>query len=200
MNKKSRDNQNIGPYIIQKKIGKGGMGEVYLAYDPLCKRNVALKRILPKYSDNITIRSRFLREAKIASRLSHPSIIPIYTIHSDSSSLYYTMPFVEGKTLKEILQNIKRKEQKALPLSSEESIISLARIFLQVCEAIAYTHSQGILHRDLKPENILIGKFGEVVILDWGIANFLSKINENDEEESVGEILEEKSNLTSPEK
>jgi serine/threonine-protein kinase len=187
--------QDFAPYQLLKLIGKGGMGEVFLAYDPICERSVALKKIRDVLKNNTSIQQRFLREAKVASQLTHPSIIPIYSIHQNPT--YYTMPFVEGDTLKQALQEIKEKEAIGEELSQKSSISSLARVFLHVCEAIAYTHSKGILHRDLKPENIIIGKYGEVFILDWGIADFISNIK--DEEVVIGtEKLPIKASLTKP--
>jgi len=176
----------IGDHIILGSLGKGGMGEVFLAQDPSCDRKVALKRIKPELNHNATIKSRFLREAQVASTLTHPSIIPIFSIQMNPPDIYYTMPFVEGETLRQILKTareIEKNEGKSIP--SSRSIPSLARIFLQVCEAIAYTHSKGILHRDLKPENIIVGKYGEVMILDWGIADFIDQIGKEDPITSV---------------
>ncbi|HSX10460.1 MAG TPA: protein kinase [Chlamydiales bacterium] len=167
----------IGPYAIVQSLGKGGMGEVYLAKDPICGRRVALKRIRPELRANKIIQSRFLREAQVASVLSHPSIVPILAIQTAPPDVYYTMPFVEGDTLRQILRNTREQEKKGEELHPVgRSIPALARIFLQVCEAVAYTHSKGILHRDLKPENIIVGKYGEVMILDWGIADFIDQI------------------------
>lgn len=181
---------SIGPYSILQSLGKGGMGEVYLAKDPACSRQIALKRVRPELKLNQTIQNRFLREAEVASTLSHPSIVPILTIHTSPPDIYYTMPFVEGMTLRQILRAPKDEIHPV-----RNSIPSLARIFLQVCEAIAYTHSKGILHRDLKPENIIIGKYGEVMILDWGIADFINQIGK-DEELPVSKIKGE--DLTRP--
>lgn len=164
---------SIGPYSIVRSVGRGGMGEVYLAKDPACGRELALKRIRPDLSKNQTILNRFLREARVASRLTHPSIIPILAIQNSPPDVYYTMPYVEGDTLRQILRQTLENEERH-PIGS--SIPALSRIFLQICEAIAYTHSKGILHRDLKPENIIVGKYGEVMILDWGIADFISEI------------------------
>lgn len=166
----------IGPYGIVQSLGKGGMGEVYLAKDPACSRQVALKRIRPELKANKTIQNRFLREAQVASALSHPSIVPILAIETAPPDVYYTMPFVEGVTLRQIL----RSHREAVPHPAVRSIPALARIFLQVCEAVAYTHSKGILHRDLKPENIIVGKYGEVMILDWGIADFIDQIGQDE--------------------
>lgn len=164
----------IGSYKVTKKLATGGMGEIYLVYDSSCDRTVALKKIRSDRLKYPTLRDRFLREAKIASQMAHPSIIPIYTIHSDSEELYYTMPFVEGETLKQILRTSLEEEKKGKiehPIGS--SIPSLMRIFLNICQAIAYCHSRGVLHRDLKPENVIVGKFGETFILDWGLADFI---------------------------
>ncbi len=165
---------SIGPYQILKSLGKGGMGEVYLAQDAHCGRRVALKRVRPELKANQTIQRRFLREAQVASALSHPSIIPILTIQTHLPDVYYTMPFVEGDTLRQILKTTREQEKKGETLHPiGRSIPALAKIFLQICEAVAYTHAKGILHRDLKPENIIVGKFKEVMILDWGIADFI---------------------------
>lgn len=200
MNKKQTDDplpKTIGPYPILKSLGKGGMGEVYLAKDPLYGRQIAVKRIRPELKDNKTIQSRFLREAKVASTLSHPSIVPIFTVQANPPDIYYTMPFVEGDTLRQILRTTREQEKKGEILHPiGKSIPSLTRIFLQVCEAVGYTHSKGILHRDLKPENIIVGKYGEVMILDWGIADFIDQL---DEEEPLPTYrIEETEDLTRP--
>ena len=180
----------IGAYTIVQSLGRGGMGEVFLALDPECGgRRLALKRIRPELKHNRTIQSRFLREAHVASTLSHPSIVPILTIQKKPGDIYYTMPYVEGETLRQVL----RKERERT--SNASSIPSLARIFLQVCQAVAYTHSKGIIHRDLKPENIIIGKYGEVMILDWGIADFIDQI---DKEAPLPELPVDGKGLTKP--
>lgn len=175
----------IGPYQVVKSIGKGGMGEVLLAYDTVCGRRIALKRIRPDLLGHRQIENRFLKEARVTSQLTHPAIIPIYSIHSEADATYYTMPFVEGETLKQILRNARQQEKKGLkPEQSGASIPALIRIFLSICQAVAYSHSKFVLHRDLKPENIIIGKYGEVQILDWGLAKMLSApelIQEGDE-------------------
>ncbi|GAB4188901.1 MAG: hypothetical protein Tsb0015_09300 [Simkaniaceae bacterium] len=163
--------KTIGRYQIKKSLGKGGMGEVLLAYDPAVDRHVALKIIRSELLKYEKIRKRFLKEAKIAGKLTHPSIVPIYTIHQEGDELYYTMPYVEGETLKQIINKTKENEEKGeKPHPIGISIPSLIRIFLNVCQAVSYAHSKGIIHRDLKAENIIVGKFGEVLILDWGIA------------------------------
>ena len=160
----------IGPYTVLKSLGKGGMGEVFLVYDSICQRKIALKKILPELSSHEIIRQRFLREAKFAAQLSHPCILPIFSI--DSQQIYYTMPYIEGETLKEIFKSTLEKEKMGLsPHELGVSIPALTRVFLSVCQAMASASSKGFLHRDLKPENIMVGKYGEVFLLDWGIAS-----------------------------
>lgn len=187
----------IGPYKLIRLIAKGGMGEVFLAHDPDCKRDIALKCIRSEYSANSIIHKRFVKEALIASQLVHPNIIPIYNLFHDEKRPYYTMPYIEGKTLKQILVDAKEEQKNSsYSFSSDSSIPYLTHIFSTIADAVAYAHSQKIIHRDLKPENILIGKHGEVLIFDWGVAD---KIDNMTEEEPIthSEGLE-LSDLTSP--
>ena len=161
-------------YQLLESIGKGGMGEVFLALDLACGRRIALKKIRSDLLDHPQIRHRFLKEAHITCQLTHPAIIPIYSIQAAQLSAYYTMPFVEGETLKQILRKTRQQEKNGEPLDHiGGSIPALMRIFITICQAVAYAHSRGVLHRDLKPENIIIGKYGEVLILDWGLAKYI---------------------------
>ena len=180
--------EKIDHYQILKSLGKGGMGEVFLAYDPFCKRQVALKQIRGELKDHPIMKERFLREARVAAQLTHPSIIPIFSIDPSPEKTYYTMPYVEGETLKQILkQSIQEEREGEVQHPIGSSILALTRIFLSVCEAIAYTHSKGIVHRDLKPDNIIVGKYGEVLLLDWGLADFIGKTETFAEEEEEAE-------------
>ena len=161
-------------YQLIESIGKGGMGEVFLAFDTFCGRRIALKKIRSDLIEHPQIRHRFLKEAHITCQLTHPAIIPIYSIQALQVSAFYTMPFVEGKTLKQILRQARQLEKKGEKADQMGgSIAALMRVFITICQAIAYAHSKGVLHRDIKPENIIIGKYGEVLILDWGLAKFL---------------------------
>ncbi|MGE5196165.1 MAG: serine/threonine-protein kinase PknD [Anaerolineae bacterium] len=188
--------RKIGQYQLLSSLGKGGMGEVFLAFDPVCGRYVALKQIRPDLSQHVSIQERFLKEARIASQLTHPSIIPIFVINKDKDGIYYTMPYVEGETLKQILRTTREQEKKGEALHHiGASIPALIRIFLNVCQAIAYTHSRGVLHRDLKPENIIVGKYGEVLILDWGLADM---INNPSKELEIDVSSNQSPNLTRP--
>ncbi|MDB6082019.1 MAG: pknD-B [Chlamydiia bacterium] len=177
----------IGQYQILKSIGKGGMGEVFLAYDTICGRRIALKRIRADLLAHPQLHNRFLREARITSQLIHPTIIPIYAIHQEDHLTYYSMPYVEGETLKQVIKRAREAEKhRERAKDPHTSIPSLVRIFLQVCQACAYAHSQGVLHRDLKPENFIIGKYGQVLILDWGLAKLVS---EKEDEGLTEEII-----------
>lgn len=180
----------IGSYQILHKIGQGGMGEVFLAYDTTCGRRIALKRIRSDLLSHQQMHRRFLKEARITSQLTHPAIIPIYSIHDDENLVYYTMPYVEGKTLKQILRNARSREKEGNKSEQHEgSITSLIRIFLSVCQAVGYAHSKGVLHRDLKPENVIVGKYGEVLILDWGLAKLIHKEGHHEKQEEFEEEI-----------
>src|SRR5438552_8573411 len=109
--KKEQLPTTIGPYTIIRMIGRGGMGEVYLAKDPICDREVALKRIKPELQEKKQIQERFLREARVTSHLTHPCIIPILNIHSSPPDIYYTMPFAEGERLRRILCTARAQER-----------------------------------------------------------------------------------------
>lgn len=172
----------IGPYKILRSIGKGGMGEVFLAYDTICGRRIALKKIRPDLISHKQLNNRFLREARITSQLTHPAIIPIYTIQKSENKLaYYTMPFIEGNTLRQIISLAREQQSKGLKQDLFTAIPSLMRLFLSICQAVAYAHSKGVIHRDIKPNNIIVGHYGEVFILDWGLAKVIAKGEENDD-------------------
>lgn len=170
----------IGRYLLMKSIGRGGMGEVFLAFDTVCGRRVALKRIRPDFVNSLQLRERFVREARITSQLIHPSIIPIYSIHIEHDLVYYTMPFVAGQTLKQILSTAYEEETSG-STDHKTSIHTLIRVFLNVLQAVAYAHSKGVLHRDIKPENVIIGTYGQVIILDWGLTKLLDEKEEDEE-------------------
>lgn len=165
----------IGHYWLLKTVGKGGMGEVFLAYDSICGRRIALKRIREDIVATPQLQARFLQEARITSQLTHPAIIPIYAIHLSDPGAFYTMPYVEGENLKQILRTTRQQEknQERIMHPIGGSIHALMRIFMTLCQAVAYAHSEGVLHRDLKPENVMVGRYGEVIILDWGLAKLL---------------------------
>lgn len=188
----------VDRYKVIKRISQGGMGEVLLVYDPACGRQIALKRIRNDVIYHPRIVHRFLREAKISSQLAHPTIMPIYSIHWSDKSSFYTMPYVDGQTLKQILSKTLHEQRQGKELDPlGGSIPSLIHVFLSVCQAVGYAHSRGIIHRDLKPGNVMIGKFGEVLIFDWGLAGMIGDRQDLIEEElEAEEDREEDPNLT----
>lgn len=180
---------DIDGYEIIKTLGKGGMGEVFLAKDLTLNRLVAIKKIRKDLSKHKILQDRFMKEARITASLYHPSIIPVFTINQTEKETYYTMPFVEGITLKELLKKtIDENDNTFVTMSS------LIDIFLSVCRAISYCHSQGVLHRDLKPENVLVGNYGQTILFDLGLCR---RLDEKEEVEEV-DLDDVDPNLTRP--
>lgn len=181
-------------YEIIRLLGKGGMGEVYLAYEPLMHRCVALK-ILRSNVGGAELESRiarFLAEAMLTGRLTHGGIIPIYQVGFDPNyGYYYSMRYVNGHTLQHIL---KVRAQCEAANDRTYSLPRLLEVFVRVCEAVAYAHHNGILHRDLKPSNVMLTESNEVLVLDWGLAKDLHTHDPVDEmaRRSNGEQLAER--------
>jgi len=169
---------HIGTYKLLDLIGRGGIGEVFLAEDTICQRIVALKRLSDPESSPYRY-TRFLSEPKIAAKLAHPSIIPIYSLHESPPDIFYTMPYIEGETLFQILAKTRYAQERAFPPHVVgNSVYALMLIFLNICHAIHYAHSSGFLHRDIKPSNIMVRNLTQVVILDWGVATSINKMEE----------------------
>ena len=182
-------------YELISLIGRGGMGEVYLAYDKACSRRVALKKIREDLSENPLLTKRFLREAKIAADLIHPGIVPVYSICNEGGIVYYTMPYIEGFSLKKLLKSVWQKEILSKELEEKTSVKAFLPIFDKICATVEYIHSKGVLHRDLKPVNILLGLFGEVVIVDWGAAIFKHAKELQPEKEGDGFSIFDEENI-----
>lgn len=149
----------------------GGIGRVWLARDQVLNRDLAVKELLPEHAASEASRSRFAREAQITAQLTHPGTVPVYDYVDDGKRHFYTMKFVQGQTLTEVIAAF--HQQAAGSDSPVADLTRLLQQFLSVCRTVAYAHSCSILHRDLKPDNILVGDFGEVVLLDWGLAKQL---------------------------
>lgn len=155
-------------YVVKRQLGRGAMGEVYLCKDTRIGRDVARKVILPMFQAEPQVRARFLREARVQGQLEHPSIVPVYDLSTDSDgSTYFTMKCLRGLTLSQILKGLRNKDP---AIVENYSRTKLLRAFSAVCLAIDFAHSRGVLHRDLKPSNVMLGDFGEVYVLDWGLA------------------------------
>ncbi len=155
-------------YQLGKEISTGGMGSVLEAHDGKLDRTVAIKVMLLEGDASPAMRERFLREAKVLAMLAHPNIVPIHDlVWEDDRPLFYSMKRVNGRSLGAILKDLRKEDPEAL---REYPLDRLLLIFRKVCDAVAFAHSKGVLHRDLKPDNIMVGEFGEVLVMDWGLA------------------------------
>ncbi len=161
MAKSTRSRKKIGKYSIHKQIGKGSAANIYLAEQETLGRKIVIKELLPQYADNQKMISRFKREAKVVSKLSHEAIVHMYDTWIRGSSYYIAMEYIQGKTLAEILA-----KASVLPVHIAAVIV------YQICRGLEHAHGRGVVHRDLKPSNIIISNTGQVKILDFGIAHF----------------------------
>ena len=147
-------------YRLLERIARGGMGVVYAAEDQTLSRRVALK-VLDVPVPGSDFAHRLNREARVLARLEHPGIVPVHDVGTLADGrVFYTMKFVEGRRLD-------------LHLESVPSLPDRLRLFLRICDAVAFAHARGVLHRDLKPANVMVGAFGEVLVMDWGLAKIL---------------------------
>ena len=154
-----------GRYLVKRVFGRGGMSVVYLVHDHHVGRDVALKQMLRPAGASTSAPShysaRFLREARVTGQLEHPGIVPVYEVgQREDGSQYYTQKLIRGRTLLAAI----------LDADSLRQRLELVKHFVDLCQAMAYAHSMGVIHRDLKPENVMVGEFGETVVLDWGLA------------------------------
>ena len=159
-------------YRVVRPHARGGLGEVFVAVDSELNREVALKQILDRTADNVDSRRRFINEARITGALEHPGIVPVYGLGCyPNGRPYYAMRFVHGDSLKTTIDRFHQDEQ--LKKDSGRHSLELRKHlgrFVDVCNAIEYAHSRGVLHRDIKPSNVIVGNFGETLIVDWGLA------------------------------
>ncbi|MFM1919456.1 MAG: hypothetical protein RLZZ303_1090 [Candidatus Hydrogenedentota bacterium] len=177
--------EHPGRYQQIKVFRSGGMGQITLVHDKHLGRDIALKTLLPDRVPGgtktrtrtgaptmdlltVPIIARFLQEAHVTGQLEHPSIIPIYELgYREDGTIYYTMKFVRGLSIEEKLKEAKDLRDRLLLLTH----------FLNICQAIAYAHSRGVIHRDIKPMNMMVGEFGETVVIDWGIAKVKGEVD-----------------------
>ena len=164
-------------YRLLRPHARGGLAAVFVALDTELRREVALKQILDAHADDPISRQRFLLEAEVTGGLEHPGIVPVYSLGTYADRRpYYAMRFIRGESLKEAVDRFHADTvpeadsgQRSLELRK------LLRRFLDVCNAIDYAHSRGILHRDIKPGNIIVGRHGETLVVDWGLAKATGK-------------------------
>ncbi|SMP70514.1 Serine/threonine protein kinase [Neorhodopirellula lusitana] len=188
----ARPNDASSRYEDVGELGRGGWGVVQHAIDKHLKRSVAIKRISGSTQPSDDVRNRFLHEAIVTSQLQHPGIVPVHELSSDDSGdAYYVMKLLDGQPFQRLIRETHALVQSSprthasnktsdpapdatpQPKRLPEAILPLLERFIDICNAVAYAHQQGVLHRDLKPTNVMIGGFGETIIVDWGLAKRL---------------------------
>ncbi len=158
----------IGQMANMTTIGVGGIGTVFSAHEPVLNREIAIKILRPTYRDRLDFVASFIREARITAQIDHPNVIPVHRLGVfDDAGAYFTMKRVVGVTLSHILRELHSGNAEWQRRYSRNRLLE---IFISVCNGVAFAHSKGIIHRDLKPSNIMIGDYGEVFIVDWGLA------------------------------
>jgi len=171
-------------YRLLGRVARGGMGVVYAAEDETLQRRVALK-VLDVPGTDGDLANRLIREARVLAALEHPGIVPVHDVGTLADGrVFYTMKFVEGKRLDKYIESVL-------------SVPDRLRLFLRICDAVGFAHARGVLHRDVKPANIMVGPFGEVLVMDWGLAKILggevsSTAGEADPEATVFEKPKQK--------
>ena len=167
------DELKTGRYRAGSEVGRGGMGRILQAEETPLRRPVAMKVLLTSERGQGHAEERFIREARVTGGLQHPSIVPVHELNVDETGrVFYTMKLVKGLTLREVLHRLSSGEQEARRSYKLQSLLTM---FQKVCDAVAFAHAQPnpIIHRDLKPDNIMVGEYGEVLVMDWGLAKVL---------------------------
>jgi serine/threonine-protein kinase len=160
------DEESAGRYRVIGEIARGGVGVILKGHDGDLGRDVAMKVLRSDHAGNPAVVQRFVEEAQIAGQLQHPGILPVYELGMrDAHCPFFTMKLVKGQTLSTLLHNRS---------GASEDRLRFVRIFEDVCQAMAYAHARGVIHRDLKPSNVMVGAFGEVQVVDWGLAKVLT--------------------------
>jgi len=158
-------------YVEFEALGAGGIGEVRSCVDPNLGRTVALKSLHGHLQDQEEQRTRFIREARVMARIEHPNVVPVHELGTrEDGSVYFTMKRVQGVTLQNVLGGLRDGDVEFIEHYPRRRLLD---IFTHVGQAVAFAHVKRVIHRDLKPANILLGAFGEVLVLDWGLAKFL---------------------------
>jgi eukaryotic-like serine/threonine-protein kinase len=165
-------------FRILRPHARGGLGAVFVALDTELHREVALKQILDAHADDPVSRTRFVIEAEITGGLEHPGIVPVYGLGSDGDGRpYYAMRFIRGDSLKDSIRLFHADpDLKSDTGRHSLELRKLLRRFTDVCNAIEYAHSRGVLHRDIKPANVIVGRYGETLVVDWGLAKAIGRV------------------------
>jgi serine/threonine-protein kinase len=153
---------------VEERIASGGMGSIDIAVDRALDRRIAIKTLHPHLrSDDRTVRM-FLREARLTGLLDHPHIVPVYELGESGDKLFFAMKLVEGQTLAALIRALPRG------VLDTATLYTLLDVFAKVCDALAFAHSRGVIHCDVKPANVMVGEFGQVFLMDWGIARLVT--------------------------
>jgi tetratricopeptide (TPR) repeat protein/tRNA A-37 threonylcarbamoyl transferase component Bud32 len=170
-------------FRILRSHARGGLGAVFVALDTELNREVALKQIIEAHADDAMSRQRFLLEAEITGGLEHPGIVPVYGLGADTAGRpYYAMRLIRGESLKEAILHFQSDPTvRSDPGRRSLALRKLLRSFIDVCNAIDYAHSRGVLHRDLKPSNVIVGTHGETLVVDWGLGKPVGRIERGDD-------------------
>jgi serine/threonine protein kinase len=188
-------------FRILRPHARGGLGEVFVARDEELHREVALKEMQERHAASPQMRARFLVEAEITGGLEHPGIVPVYGLgqYADGRP-FYAMRLIRGESLKDAIEKFHKDE--ALERAPGKKAVAFRELlgrFVAVCQAIAYAHSRGVVHRDVKPSNVMLGKYGETLVVDWGLAKTIGrKEEEKTEEETLRPALTSDSGKTLP--
>jgi eukaryotic-like serine/threonine-protein kinase len=174
-------------FRLLRPHARGGLSEVFVALDAELHREVALKQILEKHADDPVSRQRFVAEAEITGALEHPGIVPVYGMGTYGSGRpYYAMRFIKGESLKEAIEHFHGDDAlNRNPGRRSLELRKLLRRFLDVCNAVDYAHSRGAIHRDIKPANIILGKHGETLVVDWGLAKLVGRADPSVGEQTI---------------
>lgn len=160
-------------YVYFKTIARGGTCVISSCFDMHLRRTIAHKALRKELADDLAEQKRFVREARVTAMLQHPNTMPTYELGRDlSRHVYFTMKLVHGRTLREVLDDCVEAKSHSIP---QYSLARLMVVLAQTGQALHYAHNHGVIHRDIKPENIFIGPYGEVLVLDWGMAKVWSK-------------------------
>lgn len=179
-----------GRYVTGKLIGKGASGEVHRAKDRALNRQVAIKTLRDELSEKSGMVTRFVREARVIAQLEHPAIVPVHDLGQLPDGRWFiTMKEIHGKTLRKQVDDLHaaRADGPFVPLPDGWSLRRLVDAFRTVCSALDFAHSKGVIHRDVKPDNIMIGSFGEVLLVDWGLAKVLHRNTTAEESTSLAD-------------
>lgn len=176
-------------YVVRGEIARGGMGQIYQAYDQILRRDVAIKMMHGRYSTSSdpAVRGQFLKEARVGGRLLHPNILAVFDLGVNrGGQIYYTMRLVDGASLQTCLESV---DKGVITKLISYPLRRLIEAFVGACQGVDYAHQQGVIHLDLKPHNVLVSGFNEVFVIDWGLA----RVDETDDTEELVDLYQNNS-------